>query len=86
MPGIVDWRTTPLQVIDQIFGEHQKTAPLGQTWTKNVEKFFADKLGPTEWNQIPSLNVSPNHSLVDGQVVRFRGMIQVKLFAILLEF
>lgn len=76
MPGIVDWRTTPLQVIDQIFEDHQRTGSAGQTWTKNVEKFFTDKLGPTEWNQIPSLNVSPNHSLVDGQVVRFRGMIQ----------
>ena len=80
MPGIVDWRTTPLNVIDQIFTDHHKSdGSAGDTknWQENVSKFFQDKLGPEEWHQIPSLNASPNHSLVDGQIVRFRGMIQV---------
>jgi hypothetical protein len=76
MPGIDDWRNTPLQIIDSIFNNRHKSGD-SKNWQGNVSKFFQDKLGPTEWHGIPSLNVSPNHSLVDGQIVRFRGMIQV---------
>ena len=52
-------------------------------WTKKVSEFFATKLNITspdeDWRKkIPSLNVTSNHHLVDGQIVRFRGMIQVK--------
>ena len=50
--------------------------------TKKISDFFATILiitSPEEdWRKkIPSLNVTSNHHLVDGQMVRFRGMIQV---------
>ena len=77
MPGIVDWRTSPLQVVDQIFQERQKSGSKDFSWHKNVEKFFKEKLAMIDLKGIPSLNSAPNHSLVDGQIVRFRGMIQV---------
>ena len=46
--------------------------------------YFHEKLNitadGTEWKkQIPSLNYTPNHLLIDGQLVRFQGMIQVIL-------
>jgi hypothetical protein len=78
MPGIVDWRTSPLQIVDQIFQEN-KGNNSGVKWHETVDKFFLEKLKPENgWNKIPSLNSSPNHSFVDGQIVRFRGMIQVR--------
>ena len=76
MPGIVDWQTSPLQIVDQIFQENRTSDSL--KWHEKVEKFFSEKVGPeNDWSKIPSLNSAPNHSLVDGQIVRFRGMIQV---------
>ena len=50
-------------------------------WKQNVSEFFAEKLKLTsndEWRkEIPSINITPNHLLIDGQLVRFEGMIQV---------
>ena len=89
MPGIEDWRITPLRNISQIFEEHIRISSEGggdntNPWTKKVGDFFVSRLNldssDGEWRkQIPSLNVIPNHHLIDGQLVRFRGMIQVRL-------
>ena len=100
MPGIQDWRMTPLQNVSKMFEEHviRQRQPENRNeveanqvqadnenegqWTKKVSEFFATKLNITspdeDWRkEIPSLNVTSNHHLVDGQLVRFRGMIQV---------
>ena len=42
-----------------------------------MSTYFSNQLGPPDaWNQFPSLNFTPTHELVDGQIVRFRCMIQ----------
>jgi hypothetical protein len=79
MPGIVDWRMSPLQIVDQIFDESQKSSSGNSNWALTVESFFKEKFCQVDLNEFPSLNSAPNHSLVDGQIVRFRGMIQVGL-------
>ena len=86
MPGIQDWRITPLVNVSQIF-EQNNGSPSNANfdrnqWKAKVTDFFHQKLNitadGTEWKkQIPSLNFTPNHLLVDGQLVRFQGMIQV---------
>ena len=86
MPGIQDWRITPLVYVSQIFEQNNET-PFNANfdrnqWKAKVTDFFHQKLNitaeGTEWKkQIPSLNFTPNHLLVDGQLVRFQGMIQV---------
>ena len=98
MPGIQDWRMTPLQNVSQIYEEHIKNRqpqaspnverginqlPAESNWKDKVSEFFGSKLNVsapgTEWRkQIPSINVTPNHLLTDGQLVRFQGMIQVR--------
>ena len=102
MPGIQDWRMTPLVNISQKFDEDIKSRDQAlhlngddgiamqqqrslsdseNQWKQNVSEFFAEKLKFTsneEWRkEIPSLNITPNHLLIDGQLVRFEGMIQV---------
>ena len=111
MPGIQDWRMTPLQNVSEMFEEHvkrrQSQAENGNVgvginqvhadngsqsqWMKKVSEFFATKLNMTssdeEWRkQIPSLNVTTNHHLIDGQMVRFRGMIQVNCCYVMYPF
>ena len=101
MPGIQDWRMTPLVNISQKFDEdiksrdqalhlngddgiamqqQQSLSDSENQWKQNVSEFFAEKLKLTsndEWRkEIPSLNITPNHLLIDGQLVRFEGMIQ----------
>ena len=71
MPGIEDWSTSPLTFVKQAFDSHLKD---GSEWPKNLNDFFTEKLQETR--QIPSLNETPNHNLVDGQIVKFRCMIQ----------
>ena len=86
MPGIQDWRITPLVNVSQIFEQCNETTSTGNIdrnqWKAKVTDFFQQKLNITaenvEWKKhIPSLNFTPNHLLVDGQLVRFQGMIQV---------
>lgn len=100
MPGIQDWRMTPLVNISQKFDEdiksrdqalhlngndgiamqQQSLSGSENQWKQNVSEFFAEKLKLTsndEWRkEIPSINITPNHLLIDGQLVRFEGMIQ----------
>ena len=89
MPGIQDWRRTPLVNVSQIFEEHTRSrnpehaGSNENVWKTKVSDFFAQKLNITsaseEWKkEIPSLNAIPNHLLIDGQLVRFQGMIQVR--------
>ena len=72
MPGIEDWASSPLSVIDQAFQSHLKD---GSAWPSSVEKYFEEKLSQDNL-QLVSINEVPNHMLSDGQLVRFRCMIQ----------
>eukprot|EP00092_Neocalanus_flemingeri_P023416 GFUD01025387.1.p1 GENE.GFUD01025387.1~~GFUD01025387.1.p1 ORF type:complete len:665 (+),score=258.42 GFUD01025387.1:184-1995(+) len=46
-------------------------------WEKRVADHFSKELSmPDNVSTIPSLNLAPNHSLTDGQLVRFRCMVQ----------
>ena len=92
MPGIQDWRITPLVNVSKIFEQqkarnqdtHQNDPENRNKWKTEVTDFFGKKLNisdeNTEWKKcIPSLNYTPNHFLVDGQLVQFQGMIQVNV-------
>ena len=92
MPGIQDWRITPLVNVSQIFEQNNENSSNANydrnQWKAKVTDYFHKKLNitaeSTEWKkQIPSLNYTPNHLLVDGQLVRFQGMIQVILVLVL---
>ena len=74
MPSASNWKTTPWSTIDAIFRE---TAAHGGDFTQRVEAYFNNELSRTEvWASLPSLNDVPAHELVDGQLVRFRCMVQ----------
>ncbi len=69
---------TPLSFVAKAFREGDGGKA---TWSQNVEKFFTEKLvtnNESQWKSIVSLNDTPNHMLLDGQMARFRGMIQVR--------
>ena len=72
MPGIEDWASTPLTLVDQAFQSHLKD---GSQWPKVIETYFEEKLSQDNL-QILSINEVPNHLLTDGQLVSFRCMIQ----------
>lgn len=78
MPAVQDWKTTPLSIISKIFDENKESSVNTSTkWEEIVVNFFEEKLSTEEaWKSIPSMNATPNHDLVDGQLVRFRCMIQ----------
>ena len=108
MPGIQDWRMTPLVNVSQMFDEHIKSRNQhlmengnnresnnqehpardnGNMWKEKVSEFFSEKLNLSsqdgEWRKkIPSLNLTANHLMIDGQLVRFQGMIQVYIYMI----
>ena len=48
------------------------------TWVTEVEKYFSSRLS-SSWNSIPSLNATQIKDLKNGQLVRFRAMIQDQL-------
>ena len=87
MPGVQNWNTSPLHFIDQNFSYHNEELAGAQLTSErmkqlfdNVSNYFQDKFQPEKWPEIPSLNDVPIEELYDGQVVRFRGMIQVHFF------
>merc|ERR1712226_1293616 len=62
-------------------GNQEHAGSNENVWKTKVSDFFAQKLNITsaseEWKkEIPFLNAIPNHLLIDGQLVRFQGMIQ----------
>ena len=55
----------------------------GAPWQEQVTSFFQAKLEEEEARVgIPSLNDVQNHELTDGQLVRFRAMVQVRVLRI----
>lgn len=71
MPGIEDYHLSPMSSIDKIFQSSQGDL---EKWPGSITKFFDEKLKSVK--NIPSINETPNHLLVDGQIVKFRCMIQ----------
>ena len=83
MPVVQSWMTTPLHFVDEIFArqndQRANLSVVSQTATSfsRISDFFKEKFLPEKWSNIPSLNDIPAELLYNGQVVRFRGMIQV---------
>lgn len=74
--GIPDWRLNPWNWVDQIV-EKSQSSPNSVSWSDQVDEFFSSKLQtPGVWESLPSLNDTPVHELQDGQIVRFRAMVQ----------
>ena len=75
MLGITeDWNTKPLAFVDKIF---QSNLNDEKSWPKAVEAFFQEKAEKLHDElDLASINETPNHLLVDGQIVKFRCMIQ----------
>ena len=76
MPVANDWRISPWSDVAEI---HARTteAGAGGEWEKRVAEFFEARLASDAVvASLPSLNSTPVHELCDGQVVRFRCMIQ----------
>ena len=69
-----EWNTKPLAFVDKIFQSHLNDE---KSWPKAVESFFEEKAEKLH-NELDlvSINETPNHLLVDGQIVKFRCMIQ----------
>lgn len=87
MPSVQDWCTAPLHVVGKVFAEHvtREGPPQQQhqdgseqvTWQDEIKGYFSNRLSaPCQWQSVASINATPNYMLVDGQVARFRGMIQ----------
>lgn len=70
----MDWRTSPLQLVAKIFESRQEHA---EPWEQRITSQFQTLLSnPNSLSSIPSLNSTPNHELSDGQLVKFRAMVQ----------
>ena len=73
MPVPMNATSSPLQVISNIFDARSQEA----NWEKQIEQHFKSELDkPDVLSNITSLNVTDNHALTDGQLVRFRCMVQ----------
>ena len=74
MPAAQDWKMLPWQIIQKLYQEHRSPNINSTKWEHEVHDYFWHKMGePDEWpNTFPSLNDTPTHDLVDGQIVRFR--------------
>ena len=72
MPIANDWKISPWTDIAEI---HAKIDD--NEWEKRVVEFFEARLASEDAvASLPSLNSTQVHELCDGQVVRFRCMIQ----------
>ena len=65
--------TSPLQVIHNMFDSRSPES----SWERAVEDHFRTELAkPGAMAGVTSLNTTTNHSLSDGQLVKFRCMVQ----------
>jgi len=73
MPVADDWRTCPRNLVEKIYQERAAH----DNWESTISSTFKELLScESTWNGLPSLNQLPNHEVADGQLVRFRGMVQ----------
>ncbi len=65
--------SSPLQVIHNMFDSRSP----GVSWERAVEEHFRSELAkPGAMAGVTSLNTTANHSISDGQLVKFRCMVQ----------
>ena len=73
MPVPMTASTSPLLIISKMFSSRLP----GESWEEKVESHFKAELNkPGVMTGVTSLNTAENHSLVEGQLVRFRAMVQ----------
>jgi len=73
MPVPVMTNTNPLHTIANMFDSRAEFPD----WEKRILDHFSKEFArPDSVSTIPSLNLVPNHSVMDGQLVRFRCMVQ----------
>jgi len=73
MPVPIMNNTSPLHTIANMFDSRIEFPD----WEKRIIDHFSKELSmPDAVSTIPSLNLVPNHSVMDGQLVRFRCMVQ----------
>ena len=73
MPVPMNAATSPLQVISNMFDARSPEV----SWEKQVQDYFKLELDkPDVLANVTSLNNVANHVLFDGQLVRFRCMVQ----------
>jgi len=76
MPVSEDMRTCPLTFVSKVYASHQGQGN-EEPWETRAGNIFNEFLSsPDVAQSLPSLNLTPNHELTDGQLVRFRGMVQ----------
>ena len=64
----------PLHIIGEMFAAKEK---IGPGWEARVVEHFTRELDrPGVTASLPSLNLVPNHGLADGQLARFRCVVQ----------
>ncbi|XP_005093986.1 mini-chromosome maintenance complex-binding protein [Aplysia californica] len=74
MPGIEDWKTKPLSVINSIYEENS-----GESYAdfiKKVQEYFTQRLDQLSLLSIPSLNTVSLDELRSNTVVKYRCMVQ----------
>jgi len=73
MPVPIMTNTNPLHTIANMFDSRAEYPD----WEKRILDHFSKEFArPDSVSTIPSLNLVPNHSVMDGQLVRFRCMVQ----------
>ena len=73
MPVPIMTNTNPLHTIANMFDSRAEFPD----WEKRISDHFSQEFArPDSVSTIPSLNLVPNHSVMDGQLVRFRCMVQ----------
>jgi len=73
MPVPIMTNTNPLHTVANMFDSRAEFPD----WEKRILDHFSKEFArPDSVSTIPSLNLVPNHSVMDGQLVRFRCMVQ----------
>jgi len=72
MPVPQDWCSSPLQTVASIF----ETRDHQPNWEQRVVTHFKEQISQDGPEKIVSLNEAANHDLNDGQLVRFRCLVQ----------
>ncbi|KAM4635894.1 mini-chromosome maintenance complex-binding protein [Discoglossus pictus] len=73
MPGVDDWISTPLALVQGLFAQNGPN----KEWEKKVTEYFQEKLRENSsaiW--VPCLNDVPLHYLKPNSLVKFRCMVQ----------
>ncbi|XP_046864540.1 mini-chromosome maintenance complex-binding protein-like isoform X2 [Xenia sp. Carnegie-2017] len=70
MPGIEEWLSNPLLIVDQKLDENH------EIFEKKVREYFEEKVKRNGIHKVQSLNDKPLDEIIPNTLVRFRCMIQ----------